>query len=114
MLEQELRYTTQDGAKDGVTILILEGPLTLANMFKLQSDLRTMKPPCLIMDLTLVPYMDSAGLGVIMNVFVSAENGGRKLILAGVNDRLLSLLEMTRVDTVLDIRDSVEAAEAAA
>lgn len=114
MLEKELSYAIADGAKEGTVILTLEGPFTLSNMFKIQSDLRTMKPACLIMDLTGVPYMDSAGLGVVMNCFVSADSMGRKFLLVGVNDRLKALFEMTKVDGVLRLCDTVEAAQALA
>jgi anti-sigma B factor antagonist len=83
-------------------------------MFKLQTDLRSLTPPCLIMDLSSVPYMDSAGLGVIMNYFVSSHSHGRKFFVTGVSDRIRALLEMTTVDNVRRICDSVEAAEALA
>ena len=114
MLEKELSYTMSDGAKEGTVILTLEGPFTLSNMFQLQGDLRTLKPACLIIDMTSVPYMDSAGLGVIMNYFVSAQGAGRKFFLTGVSDRLRALLEMTKVDGVLRVCDTVEAAQALA
>ena len=114
MLEKELSYTLSDGAKEGTAIMTLDGPFTLSNMFQLQSDLRTLKPACLIMDLSSVPYMDSAGLGVVMNYFVSAQGAGRKLFLVGVSDRLRSLLEMTKVDSVLRLCDSLEEAQALA
>ena len=112
MLENPLVYTLSDGAKEGTIILTLDGPFTIGNMFQLQAELRTLKPACLIMDMSSVPYMDSAGLGVIMNSFVSAQSGGRKFFLSGVNDRIKALLEMTKVDAVLRMFDSVEAAEA--
>jgi anti-anti-sigma factor len=114
MFDKELSYATSDGAKAGTTVLTLEGPFTLGNMFKLQADLRTMKPECLIIDLKSVPYMDSAGLGVIMNYYVAAQSGKRKFFVVGVNDRIRALLEMTKVDAVLQICDSVEAAQALA
>jgi anti-sigma B factor antagonist len=114
MLDKELSYTVSDGAKDGIVILALDGPFTLGNMFQLQSDLRSLTPPCLIMDLSSVPYMDSAGLGVIMNYFVSSQSRGRKFYVTGVSDRLRALLEMTKVDAVLKLCDSVAAAEALA
>jgi len=56
--------------------------------------------------------MDSAGLGVIMNYYVSAQNNGRKFYVCDVNERVMALLEMTKVDSVLHLRKSVEAAEA--
>jgi anti-anti-sigma factor len=114
MLDKELTYATSEGAKAGTTVLTLNGPFTLGNMFKLQSDLRALKPECLILDLTGVPYMDSAGLGVMMNYYVAAQGGGRKFFVVGVNERVSALLEMTKVDSVLKICDTVEAAQALA
>ena len=111
MLEKELSYSTSNGDKEGIIILTLAGPLILNNMFGFQDELRALKPACLIMDLTLVPYMDSAGLGVLMNYYVSAQSAGRKLFLVGVNARVQALIEMTKVDSVLQICDSVEAAQ---
>jgi anti-anti-sigma factor len=111
MLEQGFSYSTAAGSRPGVTILTLTGPLTLSNIFQLQAEIRSLKPPCLIVDLAQVPYMDSAGLGVLMNAFVSAQDGGRKVLLANVNDRLRALFEMTRVDSILHVAGSVEAAE---
>jgi anti-anti-sigma factor len=114
MLEKALQYSTVDGAKEGTLILTLDGPFTLGNMFQLQAELRALHPACLIMNLTAVPYMDSAGLGVIMNYFVAAQGAGRKFLLVGVNERVRSLLEMTKVDSLLRMYDSVEAAQAQA
>src|ERR1700722_20894296 len=114
MLEKELSYATSAGAKEGTVILTLEGPFTLGNMFQLQGELRSLKPACLIMDMSGVPYMDSAGLGVVMNYFVSAQSAGRTVILVGVNERVKALMEMTKVDSVLKMVDSVAAAQALA
>ncbi|MDP9037834.1 MAG: STAS domain-containing protein [Acidobacteriota bacterium] len=114
MLDQSFSYAAAAGSRPGVTILTLTGPLTIGNIFALQAEMRTLKPPCLILDLTHVPYMDSAGLGVLMNAFVSAQGDGRKLLLANVNQRVLSLFEMTRVESILPIFPSVQTAEAQA
>jgi anti-sigma B factor antagonist len=114
MPENEFHYTVTSGEKEGTVIYTLEGPFTLANMFKIQGELRTAKPPCLIMDMAGVTFMDSAGLGVIMNCFVSSQAGGRKFYLSGVNERVKSLLEMTKVDSVLRMFPSIEAAQAQA
>jgi anti-sigma B factor antagonist len=109
-----LTYKVSDGAKPGTTIVALEGPMTIGNMFGLQGELRALKPACLILDLTAVPFMDSAGLGVVMNSFVSAQGSGRKVILVGVSERVRALMEMTKVDSVLESFDTVAAAEAKA
>jgi anti-anti-sigma factor len=113
MQDRELTYSSSDGAKDGILILTLNGPLLLGNLFDFQSLLRGLKPSCLILDLTNVPYMDSAGLGVLMNYYVSAQNNHREFLIAGANERVQALLEMTKVDQILKTYPSVESAEAA-
>lgn len=113
MPDRELTSSSFDGAKDGVLIVTLDGPLLLNNLFDIQNELRGLKPPCLILDLTGVPYMDSAGLGVLMNCYVSAQNNHREFLVVGVNDRIRALFEMTKVDQILKIYTSVESAEAA-
>ena len=93
-------------------ILKLVGPLTITTMFGFQNELRAMTPQVLIVDLSETPYMDSAGLGLIMNSHVSAEDHQRKLLLAAVNERIKALFEMTKVSGVLQVFPTVEAAEA--
>lgn len=111
MRDLELTFSSSDGTKDGVLIVTLDGPLLLGNLFDFQSALRELKPRCLILDLSNVPYMDSAGLGVLMNGYVSAQNNHREFFVVGINDRIRALLEMTKVDQILKLYPSVEAAE---
>jgi anti-sigma B factor antagonist len=64
-----------------------------------------------ILDLSKVPYMDSAGLGSILNAHVSCSNSGRRLALAAVPDRVLTLLRVSRVDQVLAIFPTLQEAQ---
>ena len=112
MRDEPLTHSFTAGRRDGTTILKLSGPLTISTMFGFQDQFRSAKPQVMILDLSETPYMDSAGLGLIMNYYVSAADHGRKLLLAGVNERVKALLEMTKVQGVLSSFPSVEAAEA--
>jgi anti-anti-sigma factor len=107
-----LTYSKSNGAREGVVVMTLEGPLTLRNIFALQKDLTVDQPQVLIFDLSKVEYMDSAGIGVLINYYVSAQRHGRKMTLVGANKRLDALLEMTRVKELLKNYPTVEAAEA--
>jgi anti-sigma B factor antagonist len=90
----------------------LVGPLTLNNIFAFQEVLRQQSVTT-ILDLTGVPYMDSAGLGVLVNSHVSHQQRGQRLILAGVNERVLALFKLTKVDTVLEVVPNMDAAHRA-
>ena len=112
MRDEPLTHSFTPGKRDGTTILKLSGPLTISTMFGFQNELRAVKSPVLVIDLSEMPYMDSAGLGLIMNSHVSAMDRGGKLLLAGVNDRVKALFEMTKVQSLLKSFPSVEEAEA--
>jgi anti-anti-sigma factor len=112
MRDEPLTYSFADGQGEGTMVLKLVGSLTLSTMFGFQDEFRAATPQVMILDLSETTYMDSAGLGLIMNYYVSAEDHGRKLLLAGVNERVKALLEMTRVQGVLRSFPTVESAEA--
>jgi anti-sigma B factor antagonist len=107
-----LTYSRSNGTRDGVVVLTLEGPLTLRNIFAFQKDLTVNPPRVLIFDVSKVEYMDSAGIGVLINYYVSAQKHGRRMTLVGANKRLDALLEMTRVKELLKNYPTVEEAEA--
>jgi anti-anti-sigma factor len=110
-MHDEMTYSYTPGQREGTMILRLLGPLTLSTMFGFQNEFRAMEPKVLVLDLSETPYMDSAGLGLIMNYFVGAEGHGRKLLLAGVNERVKALFVMTKVQDVLKSFPTVEDAE---
>ena len=112
MRDEPLIHSYSKGQKDGTMVLKLAGPLTISTMFGFQDEFRAMTPQVLIIDFSETPYMDSAGLGLMMNYFVSAQDHGRKLLLAGVNERVVELFKMTRVQGMLTSFPTVEAAEA--
>ena len=102
-----------DGKNLGTRVFRLSGPLTLRNLFELQAELRKSElPPLTILDLSAVPYMDSAGMGLVMNHYVRCQTNGTKLVVSGANNRVMDLFKVTKVDTVLPLVVDIEAAEA--
>jgi anti-sigma B factor antagonist len=107
-----LTLDRKDGKSSDTKIFCLTGPLTLRNLFELQSELREAPPSSLtIIDLAGVPYMDSAGMGLLMNQYVRCQTRGKKLIVSGANTRVMDLFKVTKVDTILPLATSIEAAE---
>jgi anti-sigma B factor antagonist len=113
MADAPMTFTQRPGSRDGIEILSLSGPFTLGNMFQLQRALQEMRPPYLIFDITQVPYMDSAGLGLLVNFYVAAQKNGRRMAVVGATQRIVALFEMTKVDSLLKLYPTVEDAEAA-
>ena len=95
-------------------VLSLQGPLTANNAPIFQNAIRREEPaPTLILDFAEVPYVDSAGLGLLVSAFVSRQKAGRKMILSGINPRVQKLFEITRVQELFLIFSSPEDAIAA-
>ena len=113
MSAEPLTLESVPGPNPGSRILRLTGPLVLNHLFDFQAAIRSDPPPTLILDLTAVPYMDSAGMGAIINYFVSCQRNGRRLIVAGVNGRVLELFKMTKVDGLLTMVPGIAEAEQA-
>jgi anti-anti-sigma factor len=113
----------KEGKSSGTVIFCLCGPFTardmygsltpvgLRNMLDFQSTPNEAPPVVNILDLTDVPYMDSAGLGIVVGHYVSCHRKGIRLIAAGVSPRVRELFKMTRVDTTIPIATTVEEAD---
>ena len=112
MRDLPLTYTAKIHGDKDLTVLTLTGPATLANLFDLQKALKSVITTNVLVDFSASEYMDSAGLGALMNFYVSTARHDRKLLLAALNYRIQAMLESTRVHTLLSIFPTVEAAAA--
>ena len=56
----------------------------------------------LVLDLARVPYVDSCGLGTMVQAYVSAHRAGGWVKLRNVTPRVHHLLTITRLTTVFD------------
>jgi anti-sigma B factor antagonist len=97
----------------GARIIKLTGPLTIQTLFDFQDVARQQTEKPVIIEVTGVPYMDSAGLGAVVSVFTSCQRNGRSFGVTGLTDRIRTLFQVTRVDGLLPVFASLELAEAA-
>jgi anti-sigma B factor antagonist len=108
---EELKIATSD-RPSGARLLQLSGPLTLSTLFDFQEVVRQDRTKSLLLDVSEVPYMDSAGLGSIISAFVSCQSSHRAFGLFGISDRIQQLLDVTRVSGLMPCFASLEEAEA--
>jgi anti-sigma B factor antagonist len=109
---QPLDIQSLDSAS-GARILKLTGPLTIQTLFDFQQIVREETSKPIIVDLSGVAYMDSAGLGCVVSAFTSCQRNQRSFGITGIGDRIQTLFAVTHVDGLLPCFDSLEAAEAA-
>ena len=96
--------------QEGVRILHLIGPFRLQQVWDFQTVMRSGTEPVTIIDLTDVPYMDSASLGAIMGAHVFYQKNHRQYALIGVSERHRLLFEVGGVEKLLVIYDNLEEA----
>jgi len=95
-------------------VLSLRGPLTAIHAPIFQNAMRREEPAeVVILDFSDVPYVDSAGLGMLVSAFISRQKAGRKIVLSGINPRVQKLFEITRVQDLFLIFANPEEAIAA-
>ena len=70
------------------------------------------KPKRIIIDLSRVPYMDSSGVASLVKLLSRVRKCGSALYLVNLTDRVRSVFEITRLDSVFTICSSVEEAMA--
>ena len=64
----------------------------------------------IVLDLANLSFVDSAGLGALIAARTSAANRGAGMKLANLTKKLRDALTITKLVTVFDVYDSVEAA----
>src|SRR5688500_3660576 len=70
------------------------------------------KPQQLVIDMTDVSYLDSSGIGVLVEVFRRVNAYGGRFKLCGVAQRVRSVFEITRLDKFFKMYPTVAEASA--
>ena len=88
----------------------MKGFVTAKNTPALQDAIQQVRGKDTILDLTEVPYMDSSGLGALLNGYVGSQKHGGQFALAGVAPRVRELLQITKIEPLFRIYRTVEEA----
>ena len=64
----------------------------------------------MLIDFSKVSYLDSSGVGELVGCFTSIKNKGGQLRLCGMNARIFSLVTLTSLHSVFDVKDTEEEA----
>ncbi len=111
MPSNQMKLDLFPGSKPGQMVLRVAGPLTLNNIFTFQDSVRADRSATLIIDLSEVPYIDSAGIGSLVGAYVSRERDGRRLALVGTTERVSNALKVTQVGQIFKLFSTLAEAE---
>ena len=100
----------EERAAGDVTILDLKGKMTLGEGDEILKDkvnsLAMQGRKRIVLNLSAVPYIDSAGLGEIVRTYTTMSRQGGSLKLLGLTKRITDLLSITKLLTVFETYDN--------
>ncbi len=100
-------------APNGVIMVSVDGQLIVANRNELKDKvLKALEAgeSKFVLDFSSTEYIDSSGLGVLVSVSKKIREAGGELRLAGLNEDLRMLFELTELDTLFKICDTTDEA----
>ena len=97
-----------------ITLLSMVGKIALGRESQrietIVQDLLRENHRRLILDLSRVDHMDSTGIGIVAYCFGTLNRCGGEFCVAGATGKVLHLFQITRLDNVLPLYPSVDAA----
>ncbi|SRR6266403_650088 len=98
------------GSNEQLLVTRLRGKLSLETVHDFMATLRPEPAMRLVLDMSGVPYMDSAGVGALVSLFVSRRNNGKSVALVGLTPQGTAVLQVSGLVKLLPIFGSVEEA----
>lgn len=100
--------------ENGVTVLTLTGDLVIGEpeatfkrtVIRLLEEGKTR----LLVDLQGVGFLDSSGLGALVRALTNSQKEGGQTKLVHAGPQIRKLLEMTKLDSVFELHDDLQAA----
>jgi anti-anti-sigma factor len=99
-----LKVEVSPGIRPDVTVVSLHGPLLIAHVPVFQRSAQQAGTAVVVLDFSESSYMDSAGLGAVLQLHKQMVAQKRRLVLVGLNQRIAALMTLTRADTLLEIK----------
>jgi anti-sigma B factor antagonist len=102
--------------RDRPNVLPLKGEIDLHVSPVVTASLAAMidkKPERVVIDLSEVTYIDSAGLAALIQAMQKVEAYGGRFLLAGLQETVRSIFEISRLDQVFQIFPDTDSALAA-
>jgi anti-sigma B factor antagonist len=91
----------------------LNGKLSLETVHNFIQTLRPEPAAHLVLDMSGVSFLDSAGVGALVSIFVTRRNTGKSLAIAGLTRQSLAVMEVAGITKLIPTFPTAEAALAA-
>lgn len=112
MMRPALDIVATDGSRPGRRLLRMSGRLGIETVPMFLSTARKEKTATvIILDMGDLEYIDSSGVGALLQIHVSLAKANRQLVLASVPEKVRLVLEIARLQSIFPMYSSVAIAE---
>jgi anti-sigma B factor antagonist len=112
-----LLQTEEHQLEGGITVVALSGKLALGResqrIENIVDNLAKKGARKVILDLSKVDYIDSAGIGLLALASGKTKEAGGKLVVVSGSGRVMEMLKLTQMTAVLTVSATVAEAQAA-
>jgi anti-sigma B factor antagonist len=99
-------------SSDSLTIIKASGKLSLETVNEFVSKMRAETANNLVLDLSAVSFLDSAGVGALVSLFVSRRNQQKTFSLAALSPQSTAVVTVAGLQNLLPVYKTVEEAVA--
>ena len=98
---------TKTKKKNDIFTIDIDGPIKSGMEFDLADELEAClhdsEVPKIVVDMKKVPFINSAALGIFLNIFKEVEKRNGRFGLCSISSDVDNLLEITKLSSVLEI-----------
>lgn len=108
-----MSFSVRKDEKSGVVVVGVDGQLIVGNRHELKQkvlDALEQGDAKFVIDFSNTGYIDSSGLGVLVSLAKKVRDAGGDLKLAGLNEDLRTLFELTKLDSLFTLAATADEA----
>jgi anti-anti-sigma factor len=100
------------GSTNDVVVYALKGKLSLETVTSFLPKIREESAPHVVLDMSGVNFLDSAGVGALVSLFVSRRNQGKTFGLTNLTPQATAVVTVAGLQKLLPISKTIEEARA--
>jgi anti-anti-sigma factor len=109
-----LEFQKQPESTETQLVIRLNGKLSLETVNPFVTQLRPEPSPVLVLDMSGLTFLDSAGVGALVQLFVHRKSAGKKFALAALTPQGFAVMQVSGLVKLLPIYETSAEALAAA
>ena len=111
MASNLLNLEKQAGTNDSVAVYKATGKISLETVNEFIQQVRPEPAQHLVLDMSGVSFLDSAGVGALVSLFVNRRNHGKTFAVAMLGSQPMAVVTVAGLQKLLPIHKTVEEAQ---